>query len=186
MIDLAKRIIDARCGGHVERCHVIPHQGSYNNAAHSWGVAMLMYALWPEDFERLALICLTHDIPEGWTGDPPSFLFDHLPELRAAVSDVEGTVSNSLRLPSEVGLDPIDRAKLKACDRLELYLWCREQKAFGNTFVEGCLGRLRCMFIEKPLPEPAHTLFRQFEIISILPRQGNILKTLGEVSHDAE
>ncbi len=181
--DTAKRIIQIRCGGKVERCHVLPHQGSYNNAAHSWGVAMLMHALWPEDFERLALVCLTHDVAEAWVGDIPSPLLYYLPKLRDAVGNIEGDIVASLDLPREDQLAPDDYAKLKACDRLELYLWCREQKAIGNGFAGEFLTELKIYFTEKRLYYPADMLFSAFEKTSILPKQAGIIKAIGEKDH---
>ena len=80
-----RNIIQSRCGGRVERCHVIPHLGSYSNASHSWGVAMLMHYLWPKDFPRLAIYCLSHDIPEAWTGDIPAPVAWAVPELKEAL-----------------------------------------------------------------------------------------------------
>ena len=49
-----ERITAIRTGGGVERCHGVRHQGSYSNAAHTWGVLVLLQVLWPNDFPRLA------------------------------------------------------------------------------------------------------------------------------------
>lgn len=183
---MVDRVIQTRSGGKVERCHIMPHQGSYNNAAHSWGVAMLMNTLWPEDFERLALVCLAHDVGESCVGDIPAPVLRYLPEFRAAVSGMEAKICDSLGLPREDFLSPSDHAKLKACDRLELYLWCREQLAAGNTFAEEFLTELKRYFVETPLPSPADALFSRLEHMSVLPRQAGIIKALGEVNHDEE
>jgi hypothetical protein len=48
--EIATAVIQSRSGGRVERCHGLPHHGTYSNASHQWGVAMLMHYLWPDDF----------------------------------------------------------------------------------------------------------------------------------------
>lgn len=186
VVVMADRIIQTRSGGMVERGHCIPHQGSYNNAAHSWGVAMLMHAIWPEDFKRLVLVCLAHDVAESWVGDIPAPILRYSPEFRTVVGGMENTICASLGLPREDQLPPEDHAKLKACDRLELYLWCREQQAIGNTFIKEFLTELTRYFIETPLPFPADKLFKHFEFNTVLPRYAGIIKALEKASHDKE
>ena len=155
---MINEIIRSRCGGKVERCHTIPHNGSYNNAAHSWGVAMLMYYIWPEDFPRLAIYCLSHDIGEGWMGDVPAPALWAMGKAREHFDNMEGDLQEAAGCPREDALLPEDLAKLKACDRLELYIWCREQMAMGNMYVKDCEKALRFYFRDNPLPEPAMSL----------------------------
>lgn len=183
MTDLAttaERIIQTRSGGKVERCHAIPHQGSYSNAAHSWGVAMLMHALWPEDFPRLALACLSHDVPESWVGDIPGPTLRHVPGIREQLGELEDGLNRDLGLPAEGDLPPEDHVKLKACDRLELYLWCREQRAMGNQFAEETYIELTRYFQEVGLPSPAQELFELLEQREVLPRQAGVMKSTQE------
>lgn len=172
----AKWIVQSRAGGRVERCHGVPHAGSYSNAAHSWGVAMLMFYLWPEDFPRLAGACLAHDVPEAWVGDVPAPTMRYLPGLRKDLGEIEDGLNASLGLPAEGELAIEDHVKLKACDRLELYLWCREQLLLGNQFVGETLKELKRFFSEVPLPEEAMKLFRQFENMELLPVQAGVMK----------
>jgi hypothetical protein len=40
-----------------------------------------------------------------------------------------------LSLPCEHHLNDVDFARFKACDRLEFWLWCRDQLAFGNQMI---------------------------------------------------
>lgn len=140
--DLLQKIIQVRAGGRVERCHTIPHQGSYSDAAHSWGVAMLMYYIWPEDFPRLAIHCLSHDVPEAWVGDIPATTMRAVPGLRESLAPIEGGLNKDLGLPSEDEMDPADHAKLKFCDRMDFYLWCRDQEFLGNGFVQEALREI--------------------------------------------
>ena len=62
-------------------------------------------------------------------------------------------LSNGAALPKE------DRAKLKACDHLELYLWAREQTYGGNMHADCVRRELERFFLETPLPWVAHELY---------------------------
>ena len=178
---LAKRVIQTRAGGRVERCHTIPHTGSYSVAAHSWGVAMLMFYLWPEDFPRLAAHCLSHDVPEAWVGDIPSPMLRYNPELKKRVEMVEAHIAADLGLPSEFGLSSEDYAKLKACDALEFWLWSREQIDMGNRFAIDGLHEVERHFAESPLPTNAWNLYSEFKRVGSLPRQRGIIKEVCDV-----
>lgn len=175
MATIAEKIIQSRAGGRVERCHSIPHQSGYSVAAHSWGVAMLMHYLWPEDFPRLALQCLSHDVPEAWVGDVPAPTMRYVPGLREALGHLEGDLNRSLGLPGEDELDPEDLAKLKACDRLEFYLWCRDQLAMGNRFAQEACCEIERYFEETPLPARAQALYEDLRNRAILPRQQGVM-----------
>jgi len=173
---MAQKIIQARLGGKTERCHNIPHLGSYSDAAHSWGVAILMWHLWPEDFPRLAIYCLSHDVPEGWVGDIPAPTLRYVPGVAAALKPIEGNLNRAIGLPGEDELNEVDLAKLKACDRLDFYLWAREQFAFGNTFVQQSIIELERFFKETPLPPEAQKLFGEFLQNDIRPIGAGVMK----------
>lgn len=169
-------IIQARAGGRVERCHAIPHQGGYSNAAHSWGVAMLMHALWPEDFSRLAIYCLSHDVPEAWVGDIPAPLLRYVPGLKVSLGGLEDGLNRLIDLPAESELNDLDYAKLKACDKLEFYLWCREQGLMGNGFANEASVEI-CKYLRTSLmPAPAEELFLAIQRNSVLPRQAHVIE----------
>lgn len=187
--DIWSGIRNSRSGGAVQRCHGIPHQGDYSNAKHQWGVAMLMWYLWPKDFPRLAIYCLSHDVPEAWVGDIPSPVMQYTPGLKAQLSVIEDRIFFWLRLPSEHALDPEDYAKLKACDKLELYIWCLEELERGNRFADECKRELDRYFKEVPLPGVASDLLHlmQNPLIKVLPAQAGIIKQLTkEVENDDE
>lgn len=180
MQETAKDVIQSRCGGAVERCHGIRHQGSYSNAAHSWGVAMLMWYLWPEDFPRLGIYCLTHDVPEAWVGDVPAPTCRYVPDLKPNLAKLEDELNRSMGLPPEGELGELDHAKLKACDRLEFYLWCREQLTMGNQMAQEGLTEIRRYFREVPLPERAEHLLEALDAMEVLPVQAGVVKGLHE------
>lgn len=173
---ILRNVLQSRLGGKVERCHSIPHHGSYSNAAHSWGVSMLLYYLWPADFARLVIHCLTHDVPEGWVGDVPSTMLNADPEIKALFAKVEKSIQDDLGLPFEGDLPPEDYAKLKACDRLELYIWCCEQVACGNLYALEPMKALHEVFAANPLPAPAQAFFEGLTEVWPLPEQAGIAK----------
>lgn len=160
-LTVLERLVGIRTGGGVERCHGIRHTGSYSNASHSWGVAVLMLLLWPEDFARLAVYCLTHDVPEAWVGDIPAPTKRYCPSVREEVSLLENRILKQLRLPTPVNLSSLDAKKLKACDILELYLWALEQVTGGNRHASCILRELQRFIEEEPLPREAQDLYTQ-------------------------
>jgi 5'-deoxynucleotidase YfbR-like HD superfamily hydrolase len=124
---MLETIIQTRLAGKVQRAHIIPHQGSYSVAEHSWGVAMLCMALWP-DSPGLLPYALSHDVHEGWLGDVPANVKDDKDR------DKETKIHNALGLPYRP-IQLVDKLRLRAADSLELYLWCYEQAhSFGNTY----------------------------------------------------
>lgn len=178
--DAANHIIQSRSGGAVERCHGIRHLGSYSNARHSWGVALLMWYIWPKDFPRLAIHCLTHDVPESWTGDVPAPTTRYIPGLKNALAKAEGFLNEDIGLPDEHSLHPDDMAKLKACDRLEFWLWCREEVALGNQFAKEGLSEIERFLTEVPLPAEAEAVRVCLAKRSIIPTQAGVMKSIGE------
>jgi hypothetical protein len=174
----AYAILGARAGGRVERCHSIPHQGSYSNAAHSWGVAMLMQQIWPEDFPRLALACLTHDIPEFWVGDIPAPTMRAVPGLKESLVQIEDRCLERLELPGLVNLSEEDYRKLKACDWLEFWLWCKDQEYIGNGFVKVSKIEIESYIETMKLPNPADWLYGVLKDMDPLVSQGPVLRDI--------
>jgi 5'-deoxynucleotidase YfbR-like HD superfamily hydrolase len=174
--DLAEALIQSRAGGKVERCHGIAHHGTYSNAAHQWGVAMLMHYLWPDDFPRLALACLSHDVPEAWFGDIPAPTCRYMPGLRQGLNEAEGKLNKKLLLPAENELPEEDHAKLKCCDRLEFWLWCCEQELYGNLFAREGRKEVERIFEEVPLLPEAKALYEYMRCIDLLPVLSGVVK----------
>lgn len=155
---ILSRVMATRIGGAVERCHGITHYGSYSVAAHTWGVLSLLYILWPDDFGRLAPNVMFHDVPEAWVGDIPAPTKRYSRVVKAACEEMELQILKRFQLPSDLILDDLDRAKVRACDSLELYLWSREQVLGGNQHASCIVRELNRFYLETPLPEPANTL----------------------------
>jgi hypothetical protein len=135
-----ENILQARGGGAVQRCHTVRHQGSYSNAEHSWGVAMLLLQLYPE-YPSVLAVALVHDIPEAVTGDVPATVKhggdDH---------DFDDHILAAWELPTLASLSEDEKLVLKTCDKLELWLWAREQLEAGNTFADEIVLNLEFWF----------------------------------------
>ena len=176
----AQHIIQSRAGGASERCHGIRHLGSYNNAAHSWGVAMLMWHIWPEHFQRLSIYCITHDVPEAWSGDIPAPTMRYLPGLKGSLEHFDSALSRGCGCPPESDLTGDDYAMLKACDRLEFWLWCREQAALGNMFAGEGQREIERYFTEVPLPSKAQEVYEALCARTVVPVQAGIMKDIAD------
>lgn len=163
MMTPLRRLVAIRTGGATERCHGIRHHGSYSVAAHTWGVLALLYVLWPEDLPRLAAVILFDDVPEGWVGDVPAPTKRYNPAVKAACDDMDHKVLDLLQLPSARNLSAEDRAKFKACDQLDLYLWAAEEVEGGNRHASCVVRELERYFEETPLPPLAHDLYREIK-----------------------
>lgn len=136
---LIDRLRAVREASLVERCHTLPHTGSYNLGVHQYGVATLCHLLWPDN-HALTVAALYHDVPERWTGDVPSQVIRDNPELAAVLTRRDRLIAGTLGLPCEHDLGDIDFARFKACDRLEFWLWCQDQLALhGNQSIVGAM-----------------------------------------------
>ena len=175
---LVDQILQARFGGKVERCHVIPHAQSYSVASHAWGTAILLRYLWPRDFPRLVLYALTHDIPEIFVGDIPAPTMKYSENVRNAVNAIHTKINKSLDLPTVGDFIASDLEKIKTCDRLEFYLWCRDEISYGNQYPQDPYQEIRQYLLEESLPEPAEKVFRQLDQIEIVPKQRGIIKEI--------
>lgn len=178
-MDRLERIMALRTGGSTERCHGIRHQGSYNVAAHTWGVMALLYVLWPNDFMRLAEYVMFHDVPEAWVGDIPAPTKRYSPQVKAVCDELEHAILEGLGLPNCQDLSKDDKIKISACDRLELYLWAQEEVAAGNTHASCLIRELDRFFAETPLPLEAKDLVTGIkEGFSVEHRTDGLIKEL--------
>jgi 5'-deoxynucleotidase YfbR-like HD superfamily hydrolase len=142
---------------------------------------MLMHALWPEDFPRLALHCLSHDVPEAWVGDVPAPTKRYAPGLREQLTVLEDRIQRDLGLPEDASLSEDDAEKVRSCDHLELYIWGREQILQGNLFVEEMVAELDNFFTERPFRfDAARLLYEEIRGGSrkLLPVQARVISDL--------
>lgn len=157
-MNLLERIVKLRTGGTVERCHGIVHQGSYSVATHTWGVLVLLYVLYPEDYARLSPAVLFHDVPEAWVGDIPASTKKYAPAVKSECDRMEREIFAWLEVPADCNLASEDKAKVKACDTLELYIWAAEQVYGGNRHAACLMRELDAFYETMPLPGLAKKL----------------------------
>ena len=122
-------------GGMVERLHCTPHHRPYTVAQHSWGMAMMLLALYPgTPPQGLLLACLTHDIAERWTGDIPATVkWDIAPDLCLPLAKAEHHINKVLNI--EYDLPPEQQCWLRALDIAELWHYCLHEQMMGNVLV---------------------------------------------------
>ncbi len=179
-----RRFIQARAGGAVIRCHGVQHLRTHNNAQHQWGAALLLYSLFPVlVFDRLVAYVLFHDVPEFLTGDIPAPALDLIPGLKEKLGVVEARISESLGLPTEHRVDDDDYQIIKTCDRLDLWLWCKDQLAMGNRFAQDLLTTLEKRMAEPfALPHVGREFMRHYRLLEAqgqeLPCQRDALETI--------
>lgn len=130
---LLTRLAATREAGTVRRCHIVPHHGQYNIAQHSYGAVSLLLLLHPNPSLTLIKAVQWHDVAERWLGDIPAPAKWTHTELGEAYERAEEELLKRLGLFGE--LTDLEVAWLKAVDTLELWLWCREEEALGNTAV---------------------------------------------------
>lgn len=184
--EIVRRVVQARLGGKVERCHGIPHHGSYSNAAHTWGALVLLWQLFPEHWVRVSPVLLAHDVGEGWLGDIPAPTMRYVPGLRDTITGMEGMIVSDLGFDTEFGLTKEEHAAFKACDRLELYLWANEQYLMGNQYAGDCIRELETYFRQEPLPGQAFVFFERLRAVSLLPKQAGVVKDIVDKVVQAE
>lgn len=161
----AERVIYARQAGSVRRCHTTKHVGTYDNAQHSYNMAMMLRILRPDAPVNLIWAVLEHDQPERLTGDSPAPA-KWMGYLTTDYEDIETKILEG------VGLDhpPLsfeDEKWLKSLDLLELYVFAREQQAMGvpqfRQMRETCV-RVLCERAEKRLvPAEVFRLMTELE-----------------------
>lgn len=153
--DKIKRIIQLREAGQVQRCHCIPHYGSYDIAQHSYHMAMLLMQLHPAPSKWLYEAILLHDVLERWTGDSPAMIKLFFPEIRTSIKKSEEWLKVKVGIV-EPSLNEEERDWIKALDNIEFFLWCEDQIGMGSQVA--ALKKeetLRCLNELIPaMPEP--------------------------------
>jgi len=150
--EVLNKIAHTRAAGAVKRCHVMRILGEYNNAMHQWNTTMLLWYLFPEKFTKLAPYCLSHNIGEVVMGDIPATVKWSLGETVNQIEKIEEETIGYLGFPTCSELEYDDLKIVKACDSLELYLFCLEQLQMGNMLVFGCKENLEAHFRTGWLP----------------------------------
>ena len=118
----------ARESAQVERCHTIPHIGSYTVGQHCYGALALLLLLHENPSIGLIKAVAFHDLPERWLGDVPG------PGKNGAIADAFADAESAIftKLGMLFHLTDEDRFWLKLVDILDLWLWSLEQETLGS------------------------------------------------------
>lgn len=150
-----RRVMALRASGKTQRCHALPHHGEYSVAEHSAQALTLLLVLYPGD-PPAALIraVLWHDAAERLIGDTPSPALRESPALGRAYFALERGILEAMGVPWADQLPLPHKAWLSAVDRIEFYLWTREQMRMGNQEVAHCAERVVNWFRENKTEVP--------------------------------
>jgi 5'-deoxynucleotidase len=146
-----------------------------NVMEHSWEVAVIAHTLaliknryygGAIDANAVATAALYHDITEVITGDLPTPIKYHSPEINAAYKQIEQRAEFELLalLPDDLQTDfrtliqhekiPADHAELiKAADKISAYLKCQSELKAGNREFETASEQIALKIAESEQPE---------------------------------
>jgi 5'-deoxynucleotidase YfbR-like HD superfamily hydrolase len=93
-----------------------------------------------------------HDVPERYLGDVPASTKWSNPQLNEVLSLAEERILSDLG--EWWGLTPEEKAWLFYTDKLDLFLWCQDQWAAGNSNVRNMISLLDHRFEEEDVPRP--------------------------------
>lgn len=160
------RIIQRRECGNVERCHTLPHVGVYDVKAHSFNCMVLLDILHPGATKTLMRALMYHDFAERWVGDLPAPAKWFNQDVREAHRVAELACEEHFQIP-QFKLEDEDIIWLEGIDRLELFIWSKEQYgAWGNRNVMGCIRQLDRWFLRRQhsnqLPQPVWDVYMDY------------------------
>ena len=137
----------ARESAQVERCHTIPHIGSYTVGQHCYGALALLLLLHENPSIDLIKAVAFHDLPERWLGDIPG------PGKTGAIADAFADAESAIftKLGMLFHLTDEDRFWLKLVDILDLWLWSLEQEVLGSRACAEIEERC-CQWLRKNAP----------------------------------
>ena len=156
-----RQIIQMYEGGQVERCHTLPHHGSYSVAQHSFNMLLLMEALHPDPSKELYSAILRHDLFERWTGDTPTCAKMVMPQLRPDLEEADRILSDrtGIHIPTVEG---DDKRWMKALDWLEFLMWVDYQIGLGYRALEGKRTTVLTGMGDLDLPKPVREFLEYY------------------------
>ena len=116
------------------------------------------------DPDRCAVAALYHDASESLTGDMPTPIKYHNPEIKAAYKQVERIAGQRLldMLPAELRAsyehliledDPAVEPIVKAADKLSAHIKCLEEQKAGNTEFDSAAKQSMESMLRMDMPE---------------------------------
>ncbi|MCL2056542.1 MAG: 5'-deoxynucleotidase [Oscillospiraceae bacterium] len=130
--------------------------------------------------ERLCTYALYHDATEILTGDLPTPVKYHSPEMRETYRTLEAAAAQKLagHLPERLraaylpyltseGLTPDETALIKSADKLCAYIKCITEKNAGNGEFSGAYTAIAKEIGKNPLPEVKYFMEHCIEAFSL-------------------
>lgn len=163
-MNIYERVAQKREAGHVERWHLLLHLGHQDVAAHTWQATMLLLELYPKASRRLIIYMLNHDVTERWIGDIPANSKGLFPAIAVGVIDAEKQLTKERGLPDVEKLTLNERCWARACDALELVLWCKDQEAMGNRVIKDTMNSVTYWInTEDCVPRPVKAFLENYK-----------------------
>lgn len=181
-LDLFDKIRLAREGAAVERCHTHPHLQRYSVGHHSLDLVTLLTIAWQHDHHgqlpraELLVAAAFHDVPERIVGDVPQ----PVKALNGGALDAhEDCVLSALRV--NIQLTEEERVWLAVGDKVELYLWCFEEAARGNSYFLEWVHDYNNYFMVNPPPSAFIRIMRDAEHNNGGRLRFNLLKQVAQL-----
>jgi len=136
MLDKVELLKVLREAGALERCHNVPHHGSYSVGLHSYNAVNILLTLHPDPSPNLVKAMMWHDSPERFLGDLPAPAKWYNADLAKEYTKAEKQVAEHMGIQHVFAeLTDDDKNWMHAADRLELLQYCQDQLALGNKHV---------------------------------------------------
>lgn len=140
MINRAWLLTDPRRAGGVLRYHTWPHLKPQTVAEHSWNVARILLAIWPEAPTHILREALFHDIGEIASGDAPYPSKKNNPKFGEEHDKLEDSARLAMclpwRVPPPADLSPEEKVVLKLAHFIEMMEWAYDELTLGNQFAQ--------------------------------------------------
>lgn len=132
--------LDPRRALQVTRYHTWPRLREQSVGEHSMQVMRILLAVWPDAPRHLLIHCLTHDIGETVSGDPPYPIKALNPVLKQECDRIEREahllMSKTWNVPLPVKLTDLEHYVFKLCEFIEMWEWGLFEKGLGNQHAE--------------------------------------------------
>lgn len=128
-------VLDPRIAGELRRYHSWPHLHPQTVAGHSWNVARLILAWWPEAPRYLIIHALMHDIGERVAGDLPYPIKANNPVLKAEMDRIEEEGHRAMvewGVPPPQDLAALPHKIFKLADLADMMEWAMHEITLGN------------------------------------------------------
>lgn len=129
---------DPRRAGLTRRYHTWPTIREQTVAEHSWQVARVLLAIWPDAPRHLIIHCLTHDLGEQRAGDLPYPVKKMSPDLALAHSLIERqALLDMVRpwgVPMPILLSDLEKKAFKLAEFIEMAEWAWNEVNMGNRY----------------------------------------------------